>query len=257
MATVTGTAALEVTTFAEAVTGFVDYKQGYLDPVTDTIKATGTARWSTLTTWAEYQSYQQTNDPILWTSPLVDIGTVTYFTLDINCEVDGAVEFIIHISPTGEFAGEETQRIIADGDTDIEAFFGRYVYVTARVTGRELRRLTITSDRSTRTYDYPNIVTSELSGTIENRILEIIDPISSITEIHVAVKAADSYPVDLYVSSTATSRVLIPVVNSKSRSQPSIALYGIDNQPRDGVVDITIKGLPSQIMVNGSLRVLS
>jgi hypothetical protein len=58
------------------------------------------------------------------------------------------------------------------------------------------------------------------------------------------------------VSDTANSEILIPVVKSKSSSAPSFALYGIDNDPRDGVVDITITALPRQAMFGGNLVVL-
>jgi hypothetical protein len=61
--------------------------------------------------------------------------------------------------------------------------------------------------------------------------------------------------VNLYVSDTATSQVLIPVVKSKGAT-PTFALYGIDNDARDGVVDISIKALPRQALIGGSLYVL-
>ena len=67
---------------------------------------------------------------------------------------------------------------------------------------------------------------------------------------------ANNYAVNLYVSDTPTSKILIPVINSKSSSNPSFALYGIDNDPRDGIVDIKITALPRQAMFNGNLVVL-
>jgi hypothetical protein len=80
--------------------------------------------------------------------------------------------------------------------------------------------------------------------------------------------------VDLYVSNTATSVLLTPIVISKTAggtymasgyyvddyfvnaTGASFALYGIDNQPRDGIVDISLKGLPRQVMAGGNLLVI-
>jgi hypothetical protein len=62
--------------------------------------------------------------------------------------------------------------------------------------------------------------------------------------------------VNLYVSSSATSVVGIPVVVSKSSTQPSFAVYGIDNDPRDATVDIMIKALPRQVMSGQKLRII-
>ena len=100
----------------------------------------------------------------------------------------------------------------------------------------------------------PNVDSSTLSGTNTNRVISLPAPVSLIKDIHIQVKAATSYPVNLYVSDTATSEILIPVV--KSKTTPSFALYGIDNDPRDGVVDITVKALPRQVMYGGNLVVL-
>jgi hypothetical protein len=58
------------------------------------------------------------------------------------------------------------------------------------------------------------------------------------------------------VSDTATSEILIPVIKSKNTTTPTFALYGIDNDPRDGVVDITVTALPRQAMFRGNLVVL-
>jgi hypothetical protein len=87
-------------------------------------------------------------------------------------------------------------------------------------------------------------------------------------------RAASPYAVDLYVSNTATSVLLTPIVISKtaggqyittdyiesgyftSSFGASFALYGIDNDARDGVVDITIKAMPRQVMSGGNLLVI-
>jgi hypothetical protein len=70
-------------------------------------------------------------------------------------------------------------------------------------------------------------------------------------------KAPTPYAVNLYVSDTPTSEVLIPVVKSKAAAAPSFVLYGIDNDPRDGVVDITLTTLPRQAMISGNMVVVA
>jgi hypothetical protein len=239
-----------------AQTGFIPFADGILDEVSGTIKATGTARWSTLSTWADYTRYQQQLNPIRWTTPMIDVGEIKYFTLAIESDFDGDLSYRVYVSATGEFRGEETEYAIENGDYDVPAFFGRYAHVTAYVSGPELRRMTVTSNSNKNTRSLFNVNTNSLGGTSSNRTLTIDPPVSGILDMQIHVKAADAYAVNLYVSDSATSEVLIPVVKSKSSTAPSFALYGIDNDPRDGVVDITLTTLPRQAMISGNLVVI-
>jgi len=49
---------------------------------------------------------------------------------------------------------------------------------------------------------------------------------------------------------------LIPVIESKSNTTPTFALYGIDNDPRDGIVDIQITAMRQMVMFEGNIVVL-
>ena len=239
-------------------TGFINYQQGYLDSVSGTVKAQGTSSWRALSgaSWNDFTNYQITFDQIIWTAPLVDLGAVDYFTLNIESEFQGSIAYIIHVSETGIFGGEETETFVQEGDTNVAGFYGRFIYVTARVTGTELRRFTVNADIAARDYIISNVNTSTLSGTSSNRTIAMPTAVSVIKDIHIQPKAATSYAVNLYVSDTATSEILIPVIKSKNRSAPTFALYGIDNDPRDGIVDIKISALPRQVMFGGNLVVL-
>jgi hypothetical protein len=62
-----------------------------------------------------------------------------------------------------------------------------------------------------------------------------------------------AFTLDLYVSSTQTSKQLVPRIISKDISGPVIALYGLDNQPRDGVVDIKMSAFGEQYMMGNNL----
>ena len=276
MATKTGAAALTTAFTFLPVTGFIPYSQGILDPISGTIKAKGVGRWGSLksTKWTAFNSYVNTFLPIRWTSDKIDTGEIAYFNIAISSEFTGSLSYRIYVSDTGEFAGEETEYVIQNGDSQITAFYGRFVYVTAECTGTELKQMRITTDKETVEYTYRDLNTSTLSGSSSLRILNLDNPISLITEMVITPRAPSAYAVDLYVSSSATSTLLIPIVISKtaggsymaagyyvddyfaSSFGASFALYGIDNQARDGIVDISLKGLPRQVMAGGNLLVI-
>jgi hypothetical protein len=48
--------------------------------------------------------------------------------------------------------------------------------------------------------------------------------------------------------------VTVPVVVSKAAGAPTFALYGLDNKPRDAIVDVLIEFLPQMFRVGNSLR---
>jgi hypothetical protein len=259
-----------------AITAFIPYEQGILDPISGTIKAIGRGRWGSLTgtTWGTFTSYVNSFEPIKWTSGLIDTGEIAYFNIAISSEFEGSLSYRIYVSDTGDFQGEETEYIVRDGDSQIAAFYGRFVYVTAECSGTELRQMQITTDKETVEFTYRDLNTANLGGSSSLRILNLDNPISLITEMVITPRAASPYAVDLYVSNTTTSVLLTPIVISKaaggtymaagyyvndyfaSSFGASFALYGIDNQPRDGIVDISLKGLPRQVMAGGNLLVI-
>ena len=257
MATVTGTSALTSSFTMIPITGFIYYQEGQLDTTTGTIKATGRSRWSALTTWAGFNNYITDKDPIKWTAPMLDIGKVDYFNIAITADFDGAISYLVHVSETGLFNGEESETLIQEGDTNISAFYGRYVYITAKCTGTEFRRMSVSSDTTKSTVKLVDVDTSTLAGTITARQIPLTVSVSKIYDLNIEPHAATSYAVNLYVSDTATSKVLIPVIVSKSATAPSFALYGIDNDARDGRVDLTITALPRMIMTGGKIVVVA
>jgi hypothetical protein len=237
------------------ITGFINYQQGILGQDSIVRAVTSGNTW-TSGTWENFKSYQNNYAEIRWTAPVVDVGAVNYFTLNIETEFDGECYFKIYISDTGLFAGEEDEYIIKDGNYNVESFYGRYAYVTAFVSGRELRKFKITTNTDKINYDINNVSTSTLSGSSSERTIVLPRAVSKITDIFISPKAPTAYAVNLYVSDTATSQVLIPVVKNKSATSPTFALYGIDNDARDGVVDIKITALPRMVMYGGRLTVV-
>ena len=257
MAIENASATLTAVTGILAQTGFIEIRQGQLDGATGFIKAINDSRWSvrTGTTWSNWTSFNDNPLPIIWTMDEIDLGEIRRFTLSIQADFDGTISYTIWTSDTGAFTGEETETVLVEGDQEIDAFSGRYVRVVARVTGREIRRISMEANNSTVEIFLQDVNTSTLGGTVSERQVAITRGISGVLEMAIHPKAATSYPVNLYVSDTATSQVLIPVVKSKGAT-PTFALYGIDNDARDGVVDISIKALPRQALIGGSLYVL-
>lgn len=237
--------------------GFLYFEQGQLDVNSGTVKARGSSRWSNLTTWSAFTDYITTRDPIKWTAPMIDIGAVDYFNLQITTEFTGTgLYYLVHVSNTGVFGGEEDEYLIQEGNLNVNAFYGRFVYVTVIFTGTELSRFSVATNTNKTTIKLVNIDTSTLTGTVSNRVLALPRSVSTIYDMNIECRYADTYPVNLYVSDTPTSQALIPVVKSKSATAPAIALYGIDNDPRDGVVDVTITALPRMVMTGGNLLVI-
>jgi hypothetical protein len=259
MPTITASATLQSTFSVTPITGFVSYQEGILDSVTGTIKPQSNSLWSALTgkTWTSWSSYTLVGKTIKWTAPEIDLGEIKYFTLNVDCDFDGSLFLRVYVSNTGDWVGEQTEYYIANGNYSVDAFYGRYVYVTAVVDGAELRKFEITTNSNSNTYELLNVDTSTLSGTASSRTIALSRTVSRIIDIQIQPKAATSYAVDLYVSNSATSEVLIPVVKSKTSSAPTFALYGIDNVARDGVVDILITALPRMVMYGGKLTVVS
>jgi hypothetical protein len=239
-------------------TGFIPYTDGILDAESGTVKALGTSSWRALTgsSWGQTKTYIQTYNKLRWTAPLIDLGAIQYFTLNIEAEFTGSLSYLIYVSETGAFAGEETEYYVKDGDYNVAGFYGRYCYVTAVLEGIELIKILITANTAIKEYRIPNVNSATLAGTLGNRQIALPTPVSLIKDIHIQPKAATSYAVNLYVSDTATSEILIPVIKSKTNTTATFALYGIDNDPRDGVVDITVTALPRQAMFGGNLVVL-
>jgi hypothetical protein len=137
--------------------------------------------------------------------------------------------------------------------------------------------MTTTTSRELLEFKFRDVDTSTLAGSATERVFPLTNPISKVTEFTVTPRAttATNYAVDLYVSDTATSSILIPMNIRKDNqgdyfiadyietdyflagTSVSFALFGIDNQARDGIVDISIKGLPRQVMASGNLYVIT
>jgi hypothetical protein len=255
MATVTGSGTLATSANLKAITGFFEINDGQLDLVSGYIQAYSDDKWAALagTTWATFNSYTQIFRPIRWTAPEIDLGRNSYFTVSITAEFDGDIRYEIYVSEQPNFQGEESVYYAEDGDLSIPAFYGRYCRVIAICTGRELRRFSIEAQTEPVTYFQPNINTSTLGGSISSRQLVLDRVFSGIADIKIHPQAPTAYNLDVYVTDTPTSQVLIPIILNKNGSPPTFKLVGLDNINRNGTIDVTVQGYPRQAMINGQI----
>ena len=211
-----------------------------------------TGTWSDLsgTTWDNFSSWiSEPESPLNWSLLRVDLGRITYFNLQIECQAEGEVSYEVYTSETGAFNGEETTTVISAGDTDIPAFYGRYYVIAVQVerTGKlnTLDNVNVTATTETFLISRSGINSSSFAGTASSRTLPLDRNVSHIWSID--IKATSStHTLQWYVTDYPTSNTLIPVINSKTRTGPTFKLIGLDNVARDGIIDYEIVAMPEQ-----------
>lgn len=230
---------------------------GILDEQNNVIIPSNTQTWGDLTSWANYTSWIGTPaDPLIWITDTLDLGETLTFNLDITTDAVGTVSYSVFTSTTGAFAGEETQTDIEPGDTGISSFIGRYVLVVVKVGAdgglNTLNGVSLRANNRTLNLRLNSIDTSTLSGTSAARTLVLDRSISGIINMQITPQEVTAYAVDAYVTNTPTSTQLIPKIINKTAL--TFNLVGVDNQPRDGVVDIVVEALGEQYMDGNNLR---
>ena len=234
-----------------------------IDPVTLQILPQGTSTWSGLSstgwnTWRTW-NYNYDNQIVFYFGPIAIDLQPKNFTLKIFTDSPATINYEIYTSNTGAFTGEETKTEITPGQTNISGFIGAraMVAVIATATGGIPVINSITYEYTTvgaKQLSYSQVSTSTLSGTSSSRILNLNTTVGGITTVNIQPYETTAYNVDAYVTATPTSTYLIPKVISSNSTTLTFALVGVDNQPRDGVVDIYLQTLPMQYMDGNNLR---
>jgi hypothetical protein len=210
--------------------------------------------WDDLTEWSSFNQWPMQPDVLTWALDLIDIGVIENFALRIQTDAAGIVSYKIYVSDTGEFDGEETVTEIQQGDEGIPGFTGRYIWIEVTVTPTAgvnvLNSIQYTVVQQVNSFSINDYNTATLPGTVGVRQLTDIN--SFVTNIQITPKAVESYALDLYVSNTPTSDTVIPRVISK-QAPVTIGLVGLDNQPRDAIVDIVVEYLPEGYMDGNDL----
>lgn len=230
----------------------MDSTNGYYDNKTKTIYPASTSTWSGLSgsTWATWNEWAySTADQIIWVTNPIFLGlNPTNINLKITCLSTGSVGYKIYTSDTGVFGGEEVETVVAHGSQNIPSFRAKYlqvvVYSNKVSDSLNIQEITIeTQEPQTVNKYFNDIDSATLNGSITERIIPVGGNIGTILDIKITPHEVTAYNLDVYVANTATSTYVVPKIISKSVSAPSFALVGLDNHPRDAVVDIVVKTL--------------
>lgn len=232
---------------------------GVFDFDNQVVTAPSTGTWADLTTWAAWTNYAtSTASSMTWLLDPVDLGEVKQFCLTINTQTNGIADYYVYTSNTGAFAGEETETIILAEATGVAAFSARFYQVGVsverladpqQITGIEVRVV-----QTRNNFSLDNIDTSTLTGTSAARTLTLPRPVTGVTNIQITPKTVTSYNLDVYVTDYPACTTVIPRVLTKT-SPYQIALLGLDNKPRDAIVDILVEYLPEMYRDGNALRV--
>jgi hypothetical protein len=231
-----------------------------LDEQRQVLTAPNEGTWDDLDTWDAWTTWvNEPSDELIYLLDPVDLGSVQDFCLNIETLVNGIVDYYIYTSSTGLFSGEETEIEISSDLTEGAAGFSTRYYqvgiVVERVNGPiEVQGISVSLIRSRNTLRLDNVNTSTLSGTVNERTLELPRPIGLITNMQITPRSVTAYIPDFYVSERTTSTHVTPVIVSKTT--PSVALVGIDGVARDAVIDVIIEFLPRQLVQGTDLRVI-
>jgi hypothetical protein len=234
---------------------------GVFDFENQVVTAASTETWADLTTWAAWTNYaSDTDDSMTWLLDPVDLGDERQFCLTINTQANGIVDYYVYTSNTGAFDGEETETVILAEDAGIAAFTARYYQVGVSVerladpqviTGIEVRVV-----QTRNKFSIDNIDTATINdGSTEGYVLPLGRPVGTITNVQIMPQEVTPYALNVYVTDTPTSRTVIPYVTSKTGDAVSFSLIGVDNEPRDAIVDVLIEYLPEMYRDGNALRV--
>jgi len=233
-----------------------------IDPRTGEVLPQGTTTWTSLsgTTWNDWTTWNKNyNSQIVYYFGPVDISLQPKnFVLRIFTDSTAEISYEIYTSNTGAYTGEETKTVISQNQTGITGFYGSKAVVAVianAVAGIPIIN-SIRYEWSTvgqQQLTFSKINTSTLSGSSTARTLSLNANVGGITQVNIQPYEITAYAVDAYVTNTPTSTYLIPKVISNTSTTLTFALVGVDNQPRDGIVDINLETLPIQYMEGNNL----
>lgn len=240
----------------------MDAPNGYYDSKTRTIYPVSTSTWAGLSgkTWDYWTTWAySTNSQIIWVTDPISLGAnPSNVNLKITCVSTGQVSYKIYTSNTGAFSGEEVETLVPHGSQNIPSFRARFIQVVVysdRVSDPlNIQEITIeTRTPSATELFFNDIDSSQLQGTVNERFIPVEDGIGTILDVKILPHEVTAYNLDVYVTNTPTSTYVVPKIISKSASSPSFALVGLDNHPRDAVVDIVLKTLNRCRMVGNNI----
>jgi len=206
--------------------------------------------------WDDWKSWADNPvTPLTWVSQPIDLGEVAYFNLSWTILCQGTPTFTVYTSQTGAFAGEETATTVNVNDTDIEAFYGRYVLVFVSLAFvpaegfPQISQFDFTSSGKPLELNQFDVDSSTLSGSADARTIVMPRTVSRVLSMqltpHTGDYVADSYVADDYVIESAPG---FPAIVSKTRSGPSVTFINTSGTKVDAVFDVKMNVLPEQFM---------
>jgi len=216
--------------------------------------------WTTAATWNDFNQWIMLPDVLDYALEPIDLQSVKTFCLNIKTDAVGLVSYIIYTSDTGAFDGEETLTMIEQGDTAIPAFTAQYVWIEITVEQTAgvnvLNGVNFSIVEKVNKFSINNVDTADINdGSTEGYVLPIDRQVGTITNVQITPQAVTPFELDVYVTDYSTSTLVIPHVTSKTSDSVSFALYGLDNKPRDAIVDVLIEYLPEMYMDGNDLSV--
>lgn len=262
-------------------TGVLDYNLGYIVAGSNsTWVGTTSTSWDNLTTWNPTPV-----NPLIWVTEPIDFGSVDYFNVSISAVYVGSLtKYEIWVSSTGAFNGEETKFTINEGDINVTAFYGRFIRVAAWIyqTGASsnLQDLQIKLTSQSIDISKSDIDTSTLptwtsidsTATVaQARVLDIGRKVSAVINVHLTPNyvstATNGYgiPGDQFqyfeqfdygqvtIPSIVRKRIVTTATTVASGCGTAFILQNQNGDLVNGTVDVRIRALPEQFMLNGQL----
>ena len=236
------------------VTGQID-SSGIIIPI-------NTGTWANLsgTTWNNWTGWiNQPANPIVWNTPVTDIGSNTHFTITTNTQVNGNVDYKIFVSTTGNFAGEESTTSITSANVaNVSALYGRYVYVQANVYNQggitSINSMSFTTSNYSYTIQLQDVDSSTLTANGSGRLLPIDgNVIGAVKNIQLTAHQSGStasvyvdagYVDTNYFEETTSSLPSIPVIVAKNRMSPTIIFRDYLGNSQDTIFDARVEVVP-------------
>ena len=247
-------------------TGRIDQISGYVIPV-------NTGTWANLasTTWSSWNNWvNQPANPLIWNTPVVDLGANIWFNITTATSVSGNIEYNVITSTTGNITGEETTTKITSADTgNLSAFYGRYVAISANVYntggGSALYSMSFTTQNNSFTLTLNDIDSTTLASNGSGVVLPVTRTISAVQNIQVTPYIGSTtsnvtyvtadYVTAGYFADEQISAAVFASIQSKNRLSPTVVFKDSAGSTASAVFDAMLTVLPEQARSGDNLVV--
>lgn len=206
--------------------------------------------WDDWTSWAD-----DPVTPLTWVSQPIDLGEAKYFNINWTITCAGVPTYTVFTSSTGAFAGEETSATVNVNDTNVEAFFGRFVLIFVSLAHSPAEGFPTITAFDFETTGKPlelnqfDLNSSTLTGSSSARAIVMPRTVSKVLSIqltaHTSEYVEESYVASSYIDNTAPG---FPAIVSKTRTGPTVTFISTTGAKVDAVFDVKMNVLPEQFM---------